>query len=172
MQRILFMLVMALCSLTITAQGNKQKSGRPASQQFDPKKFETGLEQHVMKVAGITQAESARFLVVYREKRKKELAAMGAMRQHRQGRPTSEKEWAESLKAHDNMEIQLKKIQQDYHNKMLRVIPASKVVKVVMAEEQYHRDAFGKMHERMMKQGANQNNGHRFGGHHGRPQKK
>lgn len=169
MQRILFILVMALCSLTITAQGNKQK---PGPQQFDPKKFEAGLEQHVLKEAGITQAETARFLAIYREKRKKELAAMGAMRQHRQGRPASEKEWEESLKAHDNMEIQLKKIQQDYHNKMLRVIPASKVVKVVMAEEKYHRDAFGKVRDRMKKQGDNQQNGHAFGGHHARPQKR
>lgn len=171
MKRFVVMMLMFVACIAVSAQNNHNNGNNPYPQ-FDPKKFEAGLEEFVVKEAGITQQEAGRFLVIYREKRKKEVESMEAMRKHRSGKPTNEKEWAEQLKAHDNMEIQLKKIQQEYHNKMLRVIPASKVVKVVFAEERYHRDAFGRMHNSQRKQNAPQHKGNQEGRRFPHPQKR
>lgn len=128
---------MVMCSVVCMAQASGQ--GNRHHRQFDPQKFEQRLENHVLKTAGITQAEQAQFLTVFREKRKKEVEVITADRVQRKGRPTTEKEWENALKAHDNKELELKKIQQTYHNKMLKVIPASKVMKVIKAEEEFHR---------------------------------
>jgi hypothetical protein len=40
------------------------------------------------------------------------------------------------------MELELKNIQQTYHNKFLRVLPASKAYKAILAEERFNRRMF------------------------------
>ena len=136
MKRLTTILITLITTLAIYAQGKPQ---------FDPEKFENQLEQAVIKDAGITSAESAKFLPLYREMRKKLRAAMDANRKTDKAKPTTEKEWAQVLKSHDNLDIQMKKIEQSYHNQFLKVLPASKVVKMIKAEEDFHRDAFRKI---------------------------
>ena len=36
----------------------------------------------------------------------------------------------------------MKKLQQDYHNKFMKVLPASKVFRIIQAEENFHRQMF------------------------------
>ena len=43
----------------------------------------------------------------------------------------------------DECELQLKEIQQQYHKKFMKVLPASKVYDVLRAEEKFHRQIFG-----------------------------
>ena len=42
----------------------------------------------------------------------------------------------------DQLEIELRQIAQTYHNKFLHVIPASKVLSTIVAEDKFHRRAF------------------------------
>jgi len=130
-RRIILSLICLCAVLTMSAQ---QRGG------FDPAKFESELETFVIKEAGITQAEQGKFLQIYREKRKKELAVMKERMSRK--KPTTEKDYEIAIKAYDNEDLQLKKIQQTYHNQMLRVIPASKVLKVQFAEDNFHRQQF------------------------------
>ena len=40
----------------------------------------------------------------------------------------------------DKMDIELKRIQQQYHNKFLDILPACKVMKAIKAEDKFHRN--------------------------------
>jgi len=136
MNRIIISILMIICSLSVSAQG-------PKNNKFDPQKFEQQMESFVVERMHLTAAEKAKFLPIYREKRKKELATIKKEGElFRKGMPKNETEWAESMKLHDAIQVQQKKIQQEYHLKMIKVIPASKVVAMIRAEEDYHRTAF------------------------------
>ena len=63
--------------------------------------------------------------------------------------PTDEASSKQAIQRRDQLEIELKTILQTYHNKFIKVIPASKVYKTIIAEDQFHRRAFrnwGKHH--------------------------
>lgn len=51
----------------------------------------------------------------------------------------NDKSCAEAIRQKDKMDIELKQIQQQYHNKFLKVLPACKVMKVIHAEDKFHR---------------------------------
>jgi hypothetical protein len=141
MLRYLVILAMFVSSLVANAQGPDGRDNR----RFDPQKFERQLEHFVLKKMELTQTEASAFLPLFRQKRKAEVSIMDSGRKNRQKLPTSEKEWALALKTFDNNEVKLKKIQQVYHEKMLKVIPASKVMRMIKAEEDFHRDVFRKV---------------------------
>ncbi len=140
MRRILLVFCFSLALSSAAAQG----AGRGG---FSPKQFEADLEKYVVKEAGITKKEAEKFLPIYREMRQKQIAVMDAERKTRAGKPATEKECETVIRAHDSAEIQLKKIVQTYHNRMLSVIPASKILKVTAAENEFHRDSFRRMHD-------------------------
>lgn len=158
MKKILIIMIALVCSLGISAQEQK-KQHRP----FDPQKFEQSLEQYVIQKAGITQAETTGFLPIFREMRKKEVEIMQKGRKAVSGKPKTEQEWEQKLREHDNAEIQLKKIQQTYHIRLLKVLPASKIVKMTRAEEEFHREAFKQIHANHNGQG-NHRRGHQNSG--------
>lgn len=150
-----------LClSLAVSAQG--QGNGK-----FNPQRFEQQMESFILERMHLTAAEKTKFLPIYREKRQKELAAIRSEGElMKKGMPKNEKDWAERMKEHDAIQVLQKKIQQDYHLKMIKVIPASKVVAMIRAEEEFHRDAFKKFQGG--KPGGNQPKGQR-GPRVGRP---
>ncbi len=141
MLRYLIIIIMSVSSLVVNAQAPEHRDNR----RFDPQKFEKQLEGFVLKRLELSQKEAAAFLPIFRQKRKAEVEVMVNGRMNRHKRPTSEKEWEYALKMFDNNEVKLKKIQQTYHEKMLKVIPASKVMKMIKAEEDFHRETFSKM---------------------------
>ncbi len=143
MQKIIIAFLFSLCVISASAQ----TAGTPEKGAFSPKEFEANLEKYVIKEAGITAKEAEKFLPVYREMRQKQIDIMDAERKTQTKKPATEKECEATIKAHDNAEIQLKKIVQTYHNKMLEIIPASKIMKVTRAENQFHRDSFRQMHD-------------------------
>ncbi len=138
MRRILFICCMMLSSALTMAQ--EEAPGKKGN--FDPKAFEQDLEQYIVKEAGLTKAEEEKFLPIYREMRQKQIKVMDSGRKALENKPTTEKDFETLLKTHDNEDIELKKIAQTYHNKMLTVVPASKVIKVIRAEQNFHRNTF------------------------------
>ena len=139
MRRILT--IMALIVVTVAASAQKHER-RP----FDPQKFEQKLEAYVIQQVGFSQEEEKVFLPIFREMRQKQIKIM--QNHHPKDKPKTEKEWETTLRERDNNEVQLKKIQQTYHNRMLKVVPASKVAKAIRAEDEFHREAFKQIHQR------------------------
>jgi hypothetical protein len=57
-------------------------------------------------------------------------------------KPAEESECRKSIQKRDELELELKSIQQTYHNKFLGVLSASKVFDVIKAEDRFHRKTF------------------------------
>lgn len=115
---------------------------------FNPEKFERDLEQFVIQQAKLNQKETAAFLPVFRDMRKQQVKAMREERKAMEANALDERACAQAIRNHDSREIQQKKLLQAYHNQLLKVLPATKVLQVIRAEDDFHRQAFRNMHNR------------------------
>lgn len=112
---------------------------------FDPHRYHSALRQYIITEARLTQKEAVMFFPLYDEMRKKQRTIYHKLSTYRKQKPNTEKGCRDAIHAHDRNEIEMKKIQQAYHNKFLKVISASKLYDVIRAEEMFNRNAFKKM---------------------------
>ena len=121
-------------------QGFPQQGFQQQQQQrFSPEKYQADLEQYITKEACLTPQEAAAFFPMFREMQKKQRALYNKMREDVRIKPTDEAACKKMIQKRDQVELELKSIQQTYHNKFFSVMPASKVFDVIKAEDQYHR---------------------------------
>ena len=137
MKKILFVVCSLLLALNLFAQQEKPN--------FDPAKFEAELEQFVTTEACLCPNEASAFFPVYREMRKKQKVIFDQIRRSRHTDTSNDKACEEAIQKQDRLDLEIKQLQQDYHNQFMRIIPASKVLKVIRAEEKFHRQYFRKM---------------------------
>ena len=118
-------------------QGFSQQNAQ--QQKFSPEKYQADLEQYITKEACLTPQEAAAFFPLFREMQKKQRALYNRMRDDVRIKPTDEAACKKMIQKRDQVELELKSIQQTYHNKFFSVMPASKVFDVIKAEDNYHR---------------------------------
>ena len=116
-----------------------QQPNGQQQQRFSPEKYQADLEQYITKEACLTPKEAAAFFPLLREMQKKQRALYNKMREDVRIKPTDEAACKKMIQKHDQLELELKSIQQTYHNKFFSVIPASKVFDVIRAEDSYRR---------------------------------
>lgn len=133
MKKIVALFVMMLCMLSVHAQ---------QQQQFDAAKFDAELEQFITTEAGLAPKEAAAFFPLYREMLRKQRVCYNEMRRTFLMDVKNDKACAEVIEKRDKLEIQMKEIQQQYHQKFMKVVPAGKVFRIMNAEEKFHRQAF------------------------------
>lgn len=136
MKKIIVILFCLSATLATFAQVGPQK--------FSPEKFQAELQDYIVKEAKLTPQEAAKFLPLYSEMHQKQRAVYERQRQLRQNRLTDEAAYRDAIKKGDQMDLELKKLQQCYHDKFLAVLPASKVFAVIGAENRFHRDMWKK----------------------------
>ena len=113
-----------------------------AQQKFSPEKYQADLEQFITKEAGLTSKEAEAFFPLLREMQEKQRTIYKQMKAEGKVKPSDEKACKKAIQKRDRMELELKNIQQTYHNKFLAVLPASKVFDVIIAEERFNRRMF------------------------------
>ena len=113
-----------------------------SQQKFSPEKYQADMEQYITNEAGLTQKEAAAFFPLLREMQEKQRAIYNQMRTEGKNKPADEKDCMKAIQKRDQMELELKSIQQQYHNKFFGVLPASKVFDVLKAEDHFHRKMF------------------------------
>ena len=118
-------------------QFSHQQNGQ--QQRFSPEKYQADLEQYITKEACLTPQEASAFFPLFREMQKKQRALYNKMREDVRIKPADEAACKKMIQKRDQVELELKSIQQTYHNKFFSVMPASKVFDVIRAEDQYHR---------------------------------
>ena len=111
-------------------------------QKFSPEKFQADMEAFITKEACLTPQEAAAFFPLYREMQKKQRVLYSQMQAEGMIKPASEEACKKLIQKRDQVELELKAIQQTYHNKFFGVIPASKVWDVIKAEDRFHRGMF------------------------------
>lgn len=136
-RRYIIVLLVLLCSVVVMAQEPKK---------FDPVQFEADLEQFVATEARLTPTESAAFFPLYREMRKKQMAYFGYHRRWHIVDESDDKACAEAIRRLDSNDLEIKRLQQLYHEKFLHILPASKVFRIIKAEEKFHRQQFKRAH--------------------------
>ncbi len=127
--------------LTAGAQPNMQKKRPP----FDPKKFEADLEQFITSNACLTPQEAAQFFPVYRQMMKKMRMLFDEMRRYHHVNMKDNEACLEAIRKQDEIDIEMKQLQQEYHSRFITILPPTKVLGVIKAEERFHRQAFKKM---------------------------
>ena len=100
------------------------------------------LEQFIATQACLSPAESAEFFPVYREMRNKQWAYFANERRLRHIDTSDDKACAEAIRKRDAGDLELKRIQQTYHEKFMTILPASKVYLIIKAEDNFHRRLF------------------------------
>ena len=135
MKRIFTIVVILLTALTVKAE---------TPQQFSPEKFQADLEQFITNEANLTPEESKKFFPLYREMQQKQRVVFKQMKDLGVNKPADEAACKKALEKRDELELEQKRIQQNYHKQFLNVLPASKVYDVIKAENHFHRTAFRK----------------------------
>ncbi|MGI6231284.1 MAG: hypothetical protein ACOYJF_00325 [Prevotella sp.] len=111
---------------------------------FNPEKFEADMERFITKEAGLSSREAARFFPMFREMQNKQRALFKKMRGFRHVDTNDDMACMRAIRMQDNIDIQIKKIQQRYHQKFLKILPAGKVMRIIKAEEKFHRISFAR----------------------------
>ena len=134
MKRLTSIIFSLIFALTVVAQEQ-----RPAPPKFSPERFQAELEQYITKHACLSQKEAAKFFPIYKEMQAKQRVIDERQRQLDKVKPADEKGCETAIRQRDEYDLELKRIQQTYHNKFLTVLSASKLYDVLKAENGFHR---------------------------------
>lgn len=142
MRNLLFVIILLTSTISL-------KAGDP--ELFNPKRFEVEMEQYITVEAGLTPVEASKFFPLFREMQGKQRMLFEEMNQYRHIDTRDDKASLNAIKKMDDIDIQIKKLQQQYHLKFCKIMPAGKVLKVLQADEKFHRQAFRQMVRRNRK---------------------
>lgn len=118
---------------------HEQKDGPHKPQRFDPEKYQRDLEAYITKHAHLTEQEAQNFFPLFREMQQKLRTIYMNNKKYNRAAFTDNKVALEAISNHDSQEIKIKKLQQEYHNRFLKVLPATKVLMCIYAEEAFNK---------------------------------
>ena len=52
---------------------------------------------------------------------------------------------ANAIRRQDELDVEIKLLQQEYHSRFMLILPAGKVMRIIKAEEKFHRQMFKRM---------------------------
>ncbi len=136
MKRIIFILFVLLAALQLPAQQEKHK--------FSKEQFKAEIQAFIIKESCMTQEEADKFFPVYNEMKHKQRELFYKQREIFKAKPCDERRYAEAIKKRDELEVEVKKIQQAYNLKLMKLIPPSKLLKAINAEDRFHRKALNR----------------------------
>lgn len=161
----LLAIILFCCLTTIPATSFATKAGRSALAvslnddpprkphhrkrgNFDSKEYFRKMEIYITKEVGLTQDEAKAFFPVFR-KTKKEQRQL-SRRKHEKMRavgdqPLSERQNDRLLGEIQELHLQEAKLQNECLRKLRKILPASKVLKVIKAENEFSRKTFREM---------------------------
>ena len=135
--RSLFLLITIFTLGTLSAQPQERRK-------FDPEKFKNEIHKYIADQAQLTTDEQTAFFPLYDEMKEKERALFTSQRKVGK-QPQTDADYIEAVKTYDKIDIAVKKLQQTYHLKFLKVLPAKKVFLVIKAEDTFRIHMFKKM---------------------------
>lgn len=136
MKKALLSLMLLAVVCTISAQKEPKK--------FDADRFQAALEQFITTEAALSPAEAEVFFPLYREYIRKQHALSKDMHTCKNYKPATDKECREAIEHSDDIDIEIKELQKEYHRKFMKVLPAGKVYDILKAESKFHRQSFKK----------------------------
>lgn len=138
MNRIVFLIVFAAFLTSGFAQTKHQPDGKEKCQ-WSKERYKEDLERCIVECAMLSPQEAEEFFPVFDEMKDKQRSIHDKIKRMERELPATEQAYRDFIKQKDNLEMELKEIEQTYHNKFLTILPASKVYKVIQAENDFHR---------------------------------
>jgi hypothetical protein len=108
---------------------------------FDPAKFKADLQKFITLEACLTPHEAAAFFPLYDEMNNKQRVLYDKIRDLKLVKPLDEERCKKAIVEIDQLEIEIKQLQSNYHARFLGIMPASKLYEVIKAESKFHRQA-------------------------------
>lgn len=137
MKNVKFLVVFLIMAFTISGTVQAQRNKK-----FDPKRFEADMEQFIVTEAGLSMHESAVFFPLFRQLQRKQRLIFDEMNRYRHTDLKDNVASAKAIERMDASDLEIKKLQQLYHKKFMKVLPAGKVLQIIKAEDKFHRRAF------------------------------
>lgn len=157
-----------LCATAVMAQPRDGK-------RFSPQEFRQQMEQALTKRAQLTAEEATAVLPIFMEMKEKQRELqkqIGGMRHVGKQAPLSEEECASRVKKIKKLQVQLAEIEETYYKKMCSSIPASRVFRIMKADDQFHREMLSRFNGKKPEAGRGGQHEHRGEGRRGdRPRK-
>jgi len=132
MKRIYICLVAMLMVIGVDAQDKNPQ------QRFSPEKFDAALQEFITQEAHLTPQEAAAFFPIYNEMLQKQRVLFNRQRENAKNKPQGEEACRKAIEESDQIDVELKRIQQEYHKRFFEILPASKVYDILMAELRFH----------------------------------
>ena len=139
--------LLLLFFIALTAGAQEQKKGRP---HFSPEEFQAKQQAYITEKAGLTPEEAEAFFPLFFELQKKKFdLERGARKDFKKQRneQMSEEECRQFVYNMADVKIEIAKLEREYTDKYLEVLPPCKVRKVQHAENSFQRDLMKKMME-------------------------
>lgn len=140
MKKFVSILCLFLFSMTFSLSISGQRPRK-----FDPQQFEKQLHQYIATEAGLTPGEAAAFFPLFDEMQRKQRLLFDKMRIYMHTNTDDNRASLKAIQAMDNNDLEIKKLQKEYHQKFCKVLPAGKVLQILKADDKFHRKAFKKM---------------------------
>lgn len=134
-------LTLILLSLILALPTLAQRSGDGERPHFDPAKFKARMESYIREKANLTQEESDKFFPVYFEMKNAQLDVykkMHALKKEQRNHP--ENDACKTVSKITAQKVKLAEIEQTYFAKMCKIVGGEKVLRVMNAEDTFHRD--------------------------------
>ncbi|MBR5159091.1 MAG: hypothetical protein IKW84_05865 [Bacteroidaceae bacterium] len=133
----LITIVCILLTLSVSAQDRRPNP----SGQFSPAEYAKQQREFFTKNAELTQEEADAFFPIYNElqQKKREINRQIRMTMRQEGgAETSEEQSLKAIDAKADANIRIAELEKEYLKKFKEVLPASKILKVQNAEEQFN----------------------------------
>lgn len=137
------LLLVSLCFLTVSSAQDRQ-GGRF----MKPEEFKAKQQEFLTQRAGLTDTEAAAFFPLYFELQSEKFKLNGQLRRKTRqlmADGLTEDEASELLDETAEMKMKCDKLDKDYLPKFKAVLPASKLLKIQMAEEAFRRELLNNM---------------------------
>jgi hypothetical protein len=137
-------LLVLLVSVTASAQANQRKP------HFSPEEFRAKQQAYIAEKAGLTAQESEAFFPLFFELQMKKFELERNARKDfkkQRNEQMTEEECRQFVYNMADMKIEIAKLEREYTEKYLQVLPPCKVRKVQHAESSFQRDLMKKMTE-------------------------
>ncbi|MBQ9357274.1 MAG: hypothetical protein IJT98_08320 [Prevotella sp.] len=134
--------IAAICLLSLTAAAQAQippQQQRHGQQQFSPERFDADLQAFITSEAHLTPQEAAAFFPVYKEMQDKQRELSNRQREISTTKPADDEGCMNVIRESDEIDLEIKRIQQTYHNRFMEIVSPSKLYDILNAEKRFFR---------------------------------
>lgn len=121
-----------------------QQTKKDLHPRFNPEQYQRDLECYITKKANLTQQEAQVFFPLFREMQTKQRALFKKPKHFDRKVFTDNNAAYEAILQFDEKELEIKKLQANYHKKFLKILPATKVLQCIHAEDEFNKKMMSK----------------------------